>query len=102
MNTTKFEKQCEEVSAKLGYGEVMFFEEDRRCKPFEDDGNLHVTKGRRRAVFDVGAGQSLRGKDQNERARKVLFELGIPANEDCFVIEECEKDDYCPYCGRDY
>jgi len=99
---TKFEKQCNEVSEKLNV-DVIIWNKETSQEPFEDDGNLNITKRGIRACFDVGCGQSLGGKEQNERTLAVLNALGITkfANDRVLVEEHDDDcDDECPHCGQ--
>src|SRR5579864_2056706 len=98
---TKFETACNAVSEKLGI-DVMFFDDETGSSVVEDDGNLHITRRGKRACFDVGNGQSLNGKQQNERAKKILAELGIEATKDALVDETDDEDDEntCSCCGH--
>lgn len=100
-----FERQCVKASEATDV-EVHFprIAGERHQEPFEDDGYLHVMKGKERACFDVGGGQSLCGKQQNERARAVLTALGMARKiTPRVLVEEADDEDedgHCPHCGR--
>ncbi len=103
MKKSKFQIECEALSEKTGIY-VMFFEDKDAQKPVEDDGNLHITKRGLRACFDVGNGQSLSGKDQNENTRTILKALGMEdAINDRTLVDETDEDEEnecCEHCGR--
>lgn len=79
-----------------------WFIDDSGDDVFEDDGTLHVIRHGIRACFDVGAGQSLSGYEQNQNTIKVIEHLGITSynNKRVFVEETNEEDEVCPHCGR--
>jgi len=102
----KFEVACKEASEKTGV-EVCFFGNDGKAKTsfYEDDGNLHLFKGKGWACFDVGQGQRLSGKEQNIRTRAVMTVLGLENYiNDRVLVDETEDDDEdeCPCCGRSH
>lgn len=97
----RFQLQCEAVSEKTGIN-VMFLDDNQNSEPCEDDGNLHIIKHGLRACFDVGREQCASGKEQNERTRKVMTELGMEKQiTDMVLVDEQEDcdDDECPCCG---
>jgi len=98
----KFERDCAKVAETTGIS-VNFFGAPKGQKQsfYEDDGSLHLHKRGGWACFDVGNGQSLSGKEQNERTRKIMEALGLPITDRVLVDEtEDEEDDECPCCGR--
>lgn len=97
-----FERRCNKAAEDVGVTVFFVLDEPTR-PPFEDDGSLHVIHRGTRAIFDVGWGQSLEGKEQNEHTKKVLIALGMEKSigESTLVEEEEENDgDRCPHRGR--
>lgn len=92
-----FEKKCNEVADKVGVS-VDFITDDatpvRRVS--EDDGTLHINKGRRRAMFSVGQDDP---KLANERMREILRLMEVKFDPELVFVDE-EDDDVCPHCGR--
>ncbi len=104
-NKSKFEKQCDEVAAKTGVDfYIPWTDEVMKLDVHEDDGNLHIHKRGVHACFDVGKGQSLCGKEQNERTRAVLMALNLAKHiGPKSLMEEADpndEDDICPCCER--
>jgi hypothetical protein len=99
---TKFEIECQKIADTLNLGDVLFFADECKEPPFEDDGSLHVIKRGMRACFDVGDGQRRDGKSQNEFTRAVLTALKMERfiNDRTLVEENDEDDETCPHCGR--
>jgi hypothetical protein len=97
-------KNCEAVAGKLGLGVEFYEDGPRPADCLQDDGTLHVSNAAGfRACFDVSHGQSSDGKEQNECTRAVLTALGMEKKiTDRVLVEEEEKDAYCPHCCREY
>ena len=101
---TSWQKKCIKVGEKHDI-EVTFFHDNDNGKlnAYIDDGTLHVEKpGEQRACFDVGNGQSLSGKQQNDRTKAILTDLRLKRLITDRVLEsEVEMDEEeCPACGR--
>lgn len=101
---TAFERRCEKVAEETGVGVDFFGAKGDKYKSdvYEDDGNLHIFIRNEWACFNVGQGQTLEGKEQNENTRKVLTALGLEKHitNRSLVEEEEEEDDCCHHCGR--
>ena len=104
--TTKFERDCNEIADKIGIT-VHFYGEGSNREPLYDDGFLHITKRKIRAVFNVD--QDAPGKIQNERTRDIMNALGLSKkiNDRVLIEEDDEPDedddrDYCPTCGHEW
>ena len=100
---TKFEIKCEAVAEKTDVSFNFFGNGMGKNDVHEDDGNLHIIYRGGHYCFDVGKCQSLSGKEQNERTRSVLKELGMESKIcDRTLVEETEdEDDCCPHCGHE-
>lgn len=100
---TKFQKLCELASKQTGVEVTYYVDEERANHLCEDDGNLHITKNHVHACFNVGNGQSLGPKEQNERTRAVMNAMGLSDKiSDRVLVDETDDDvdGICPHCGR--
>jgi len=101
---SKFEIECEQVSAKTG---ISFYspwnDDDMKLDAYEDDECLHIHKRGTHACFGVGGNGICAGK-QNKNTRAVLEALGLSKmiGERVLIENEEEDDewgDYCHECG---
>lgn len=74
-NAAAFREACEKFNNPI---DVCFFKSETDSKPFQDDGNLHVTMHGLRACFDLG--QDLPRGQFNWEVHRILKELGLPVN----------------------
>ena len=101
--STKFETLCNQVAERYGLQEPMFFTDNQKQDPFEDDGNLHVMRRGLRAVF--GIGDEVPSEEYNHLTRCILTDLGLEKKiNDRVLLEEEDgdeyEDEYCSHCGR--
>lgn len=64
-----FEAECEQIANELGVEIIDVYLDGKGDTIVEDDGILHVTKGKVRVAFDVSDNQTAKAKLTNSRIK---------------------------------
>jgi hypothetical protein len=74
---SEFIKRCELISDATGIEIIDTYLDGEKDDVYEDDGILHIVRGKERVAFDVSNNQTENKATQNLFTMRILSRLGI-------------------------